>query len=195
MSLSKEEPRQPKCGRCRHHGVLVPKKGHTRSCPFVHCDCWKCSLNTQRAQITAMQRDLVNDRQKKQHRPRNCTGAGGAKGNSSSAATEKGALPSATSGPVSPPSGGETGEQVTGSDSKEGPPFLSNETPPSFSNSYSAPPDLLFRMPWLSPLPAGLYGDGLCGPLMFPHFQPGAVHPTPPPEPAAPAVSGRFSFW
>uniref|UniRef100_A0A3Q1B421 DM domain-containing protein n=1 Tax=Amphiprion ocellaris TaxID=80972 RepID=A0A3Q1B421_AMPOC len=117
MSLSKEEPRQPKCARCRHHGVLVPKKGHTRSCPFLRCDCWKCSLNTQRSQITAMQRDLVDDGQKKQHRPHTCTGT---KGSSSSAAREKGARPSATSGPVSPPSGGEAGgEQVTGADSRE----------------------------------------------------------------------------
>ncbi|KAI4818177.1 hypothetical protein KUCAC02_011536 [Chaenocephalus aceratus] len=49
MSLSKEHlpvastaGRQPKCTRCRHHGIIVPQKGHVKSCPFVTCECWKC---------------------------------------------------------------------------------------------------------------------------------------------------------
>ncbi|TMS18007.1 Doublesex- and mab-3-related transcription factor B1 [Larimichthys crocea] len=57
MSLSKQ-PRELKCSRCRHHGIIVPQKGHTKSCPFLSCDCWKCYLITQRSRIAALQRTL-----------------------------------------------------------------------------------------------------------------------------------------
>ncbi|TKS89096.1 Doublesex- and mab-3-related transcription factor A1 [Collichthys lucidus] len=56
MSLSKAASKQPqemKCSRCRHHGIIVPKKGHTKFCPFLSCDCWKCYLITQRNQQKA----------------------------------------------------------------------------------------------------------------------------------------------
>lgn len=52
------QPRQPKCARCRNHGILVPQKGHRRHCPFVSCSCWKCSLITQRTKVMALQRKL-----------------------------------------------------------------------------------------------------------------------------------------
>ncbi|XP_029929847.1 doublesex and mab-3 related transcription factor 3, truncated-like [Myripristis murdjan] len=52
------QPRQPKCARCRNHGILVPQKGHMRHCPFVSCSCWKCCLITQRTKIMALQRNL-----------------------------------------------------------------------------------------------------------------------------------------
>ncbi|XP_037329518.2 doublesex- and mab-3-related transcription factor B1-like [Pungitius pungitius] len=66
MSLSKEHPtgaspdplRVPKCTRCRHHGTIVPQKGHIRSCPFRACGCWKCCLITERTRVTALQRRM-----------------------------------------------------------------------------------------------------------------------------------------
>uniref|UniRef100_A0AAV2K301 DM domain-containing protein n=1 Tax=Knipowitschia caucasica TaxID=637954 RepID=A0AAV2K301_KNICA len=53
-----ETPRQPKCTRCRHHGLVVPQKGHAKKCPFSRCCCWKCRLITERTRINAMQRQL-----------------------------------------------------------------------------------------------------------------------------------------
>lgn len=55
---SKLDNREPKCNRCRHHGVIVPLKGHMRRCPFLNCGCWKCNLITQRTRITAIERSL-----------------------------------------------------------------------------------------------------------------------------------------
>uniref|UniRef100_A0A3Q3RTG0 DM domain-containing protein n=1 Tax=Mastacembelus armatus TaxID=205130 RepID=A0A3Q3RTG0_9TELE len=52
------KPRQPKCSRCRHHGIVVPQKGHMKVCPFLKCDCWKCYLVAERTRITALQRNL-----------------------------------------------------------------------------------------------------------------------------------------
>uniref|UniRef100_A0A3B5AEF1 DM domain-containing protein n=1 Tax=Stegastes partitus TaxID=144197 RepID=A0A3B5AEF1_9TELE len=89
MSPSKEEPRLSKCARCRHHGVLTPKKGHTKSCPFLRCDCWKCSLSTQRTRITAAHRDVVRDGQGRERRRRAGTGASGANGSSSGSTPER----------------------------------------------------------------------------------------------------------
>ncbi|KAM3596532.1 uncharacterized protein V6R79_016153 [Siganus canaliculatus] len=60
MSLSKpsEPPRTIKCSRCRHHGIIVAQKGHTKQCPYLKCECWKCFLITQRTRITALHRNL-----------------------------------------------------------------------------------------------------------------------------------------
>uniref|UniRef100_A0A3P9DKV0 DM domain-containing protein n=1 Tax=Maylandia zebra TaxID=106582 RepID=A0A3P9DKV0_9CICH len=49
---------RPKCARCRHHGIIVPKKGHTKICPFLKCQCWKCYLITERTKIAALQREM-----------------------------------------------------------------------------------------------------------------------------------------
>uniref|UniRef100_A0A3Q4HUI5 DM domain-containing protein n=1 Tax=Neolamprologus brichardi TaxID=32507 RepID=A0A3Q4HUI5_NEOBR len=49
---------KPKCARCRHHGIIVPKKGHTKICPFLKCQCWKCYLITERTKIAALQRGM-----------------------------------------------------------------------------------------------------------------------------------------
>ncbi|XP_045913983.1 doublesex- and mab-3-related transcription factor 1Y-like [Micropterus dolomieu] len=234
MSLSKEQgmvaPRQPKCTRCRHHGIIVPQKGHIKYCPFLKCDCWKCYLITQRTRITALQRNLKRTQNKEQ---RAC-GHPAAEGTCCASAPDGGASPSATSGLTCPPSGGaqesaantnwspldlrikpaEEGENVAALDSREVLPFASSEEGPStpFNAPYfgeyrqtsplpfihypvrmsgphpsSCAPcaNVLFRMPWLPPVPAGLYNNSLCGPLMFPHFQSGAVQYPPPPNPAA----------
>ncbi|CAB1447263.1 unnamed protein product [Pleuronectes platessa] len=42
MSLSKPERKERKCPRCRFHGLTVPLKNHTRTCPFLRCDCSRC---------------------------------------------------------------------------------------------------------------------------------------------------------
>ncbi|KAG9343337.1 hypothetical protein JZ751_014318, partial [Albula glossodonta] len=50
--------RNPKCARCRNHGFVVQLKGHAGKCPFSSCDCWKCSLITERTKIMAIQRQM-----------------------------------------------------------------------------------------------------------------------------------------
>ncbi|XP_016521085.1 doublesex- and mab-3-related transcription factor C2-like isoform X2 [Poecilia formosa] len=67
MIPAMSEPRQPKCSRCRHHGFIIRKKGHSRCCPFSGCECWKCGLITRRTQVNALQRNLSRSRD----RPRN----------------------------------------------------------------------------------------------------------------------------
>lgn len=66
MSSSKatEEPRGPKCSRCRHHGIIVPLKGHRKRCPFLSCVCWKCYLITQRTRITSLHSRAQNEEQR-----------------------------------------------------------------------------------------------------------------------------------
>lgn len=97
MSLSKEKltipgaaaelPRQPKCTRCRHHGIVVPQKGHMKLCPFLKCACWRCLLITERTRITALQRNLrraeENKPQTKAKRPRDSEARPAAPGASS----------------------------------------------------------------------------------------------------------------
>ncbi|XP_039977848.1 doublesex- and mab-3-related transcription factor 1-like [Xiphias gladius] len=141
MSLSKEmaaaaeEPRRPKCTRCRHHGIIVPQKGHMKSCPFLKCDCWKCYLITQRTRITALQRNLKKAQSEpgdEEQRPRAPKAAGvrkpAAEGSAGAVAPGGGARPSATSGltcprPTGAPGSAATsaagGEQVAGGESKE----------------------------------------------------------------------------
>ncbi|KAL3043435.1 hypothetical protein OYC64_003325 [Pagothenia borchgrevinki] len=110
MSLSKEHlpvastaGRQPKCTRCRHHGIIVPQKGHVKSCPFVTCECWKCYLITQRTRITAVQRNLKKVPNKEQ--PPSAVKRQ-AEGTFTNSAPEGGARPSGTYGLMCPPSDG-----------------------------------------------------------------------------------------
>ncbi|XP_035537708.1 doublesex- and mab-3-related transcription factor B1-like [Morone saxatilis] len=236
MSLSKEhilaaadyeKPSQPKCTRCRHHGIIVPKKGHMKYCPFLQCDCWKCYLITQRTQISTLQRNLKKAQtnpQKKEQRPSapKCVSV------ETPPAAVEGTCTASDPGGGARPSGGATeraawspldlrsrpaarGENVAGVDSGKLPPCSSSEEGSSYAPrlgefTHTAPPpvihfpftmsghypscrvpcpNLLLNMPLLPPVPAGLYNDGLFGPLMFPHFHLGAVHYPPPPEAAA----------
>ncbi|KAM7384659.1 hypothetical protein PAMA_011826 [Pampus argenteus] len=241
MSLSKEQlttaasqqPRQPKCTRCRHHGIIVPQKGHAKFCPFTKCDCWKCYLITQRTRITNLQRN-VNRAQKKEPRP----GASGvtpaAEWTSSSAALTVGAPPRATSGwtPESPTNTTRTShdvrsrptvgrERMAGLDCGDVLPYAPNvaeEGPYApyfgefgqaaplpavhfpfrmsghYTSTYALCHNFLLGTPWLPPVPAELYNDGLHGPLMFPRFQHGAVHYPPPPELGPPADCRQVFF-
>lgn len=96
MSSSKvaEQPQRPKCSRCRHHGIIVPLKGHMKWCPFRSCVCWKCHLITQRTRITTLQRRAKSTEQ----RP-----AG--EGTCGASALDGGAHRPATSGLTDPPLG------------------------------------------------------------------------------------------
>ncbi|XP_041868524.1 doublesex- and mab-3-related transcription factor B1-like [Melanotaenia boesemani] len=220
------DPRKPKCSRCRYHGIVIPKKGHAKFCPFLRCVCWKCSLITERTRVTRVQRNLT--RVPNTGTAKQGPGSGGAKpaaAETSSARPPGDADPGDTSGPVCPP--GETpelpapvvrspvdlrsrrpdpgGEPGTGLESRDDPPGASNserfsELGPAFPlplhvpfpmsgychTSYPPPPHVLLHLPYLPPVPAGLY-DGLCGPLMFPPLQQGALQYLPPPETTPPA--------
>lgn len=74
MSSPTSDPRQPKCSRCRHHGIVIPKKGHTKLCPFRSCECWKCYLITQRTRTVALHRNLAKARNTAGAKPRPGTG-------------------------------------------------------------------------------------------------------------------------
>lgn len=151
MAAAAEPPRQPKCTRCRHHGIIVPQKGHVKFCPFLKCDCWKCYLITQRTRITALQRNLKRTHTKPPDRGQR-PGASGATPAASDAACgasapDGGARPSDTAG-LTCPSPGEApelaacgpldlrsrpaagGERGAGSDSRKAPPFAPSEEAP-----------------------------------------------------------------
>ncbi|XP_047460286.1 doublesex- and mab-3-related transcription factor B1-like [Mugil cephalus] len=220
MSLSKEhvhllvdgaaQPRRPKCARCRHHGLVIPKKGHTKSCPFLGCDCWKCYLITQRTRISALQRNAKTDKGKAGEASAAAKGTSSAPsgGGTSGGATGSGGpstgspfdlrvrpdrdsrdmvVLASTEKSLNPSYFGELGR--TG-------PLPVNPFPYGLPGHYSAHPDFLLNMPWLPPVPAGLYNNnnGLCGPLMFPYIQPGPVHYPPPPEPGPPADCRQVFF-
>uniref|UniRef100_A0A8D0ASI4 DM domain-containing protein n=1 Tax=Sander lucioperca TaxID=283035 RepID=A0A8D0ASI4_SANLU len=141
--------RQPKCTRCRHHGILVPKKGHMKYCPFLKCECWKCHLITQRTRITALQRNPKKDNPEiKEQRSRVHTGVTVSVVKPAADGTCS-ARPSATSGVMCLPSDGAPeraatvwspldlrirpaarGENVTGLDIGKGLPFPSSEERP-----------------------------------------------------------------
>uniref|UniRef100_A0A3B4FCU1 DM domain-containing protein n=1 Tax=Pundamilia nyererei TaxID=303518 RepID=A0A3B4FCU1_9CICH len=98
----RENGRKPKCARCRHHGIIVPKKGHTKICPFLKCQCWKCYLITERTKIAALQREMK--RAMKETRPgARRVNAQGDKAFGTS--NPDGGAPS-TSEPMCPPPGG-----------------------------------------------------------------------------------------
>ncbi|XP_036948587.1 doublesex- and mab-3-related transcription factor B1-like isoform X2 [Acanthopagrus latus] len=61
-SKSCQPTRQPTCTRCRHHGIIVQRKGHMKFCPYLKCGCWRCFLITQRTRITALHRSQGGDR-------------------------------------------------------------------------------------------------------------------------------------
>ncbi|XP_056270049.1 doublesex- and mab-3-related transcription factor B1-like [Pseudoliparis swirei] len=120
MSLSKEHLpvgdsehlRKPKCTRCRHHGIIIPQKGHVRFCPFVECGCCKCFLVTQRTRLTALQRsrkNASNQPQRKQQRPAVSQVELAAEGTRSTGAREDDAGLSAAFGAQDPPRDGVPG--------------------------------------------------------------------------------------
>lgn len=60
-SKSCQPTRKPTCTRCRHHGIIVQRKGHMKFCPYLNCGCWRCFLITQRTRITALHRSQGGD--------------------------------------------------------------------------------------------------------------------------------------
>uniref|UniRef100_A0A3Q3X1M3 DM domain-containing protein n=1 Tax=Mola mola TaxID=94237 RepID=A0A3Q3X1M3_MOLML len=87
-------PPGPKCTRCRHHGLVVPLKGHKKRCPYLSCGCWKCGLITERTRIATLQRHL---------RPN--TGQRPAEGGTGSPSALAGGSQPVTSGLTPPPPG------------------------------------------------------------------------------------------
>uniref|UniRef100_A0A3B4XVR4 DM domain-containing protein n=1 Tax=Seriola lalandi dorsalis TaxID=1841481 RepID=A0A3B4XVR4_SERLL len=123
LGIQEPEPRRPKCTRCRHHGIIVPQKGHMKFCPFLKCDCWKCYLITQRTQIATLQRNLrkaernPHEKQQQQQRtsaPHCFSGRKpAAPGTPSASGPDGGARPSLTSGLMSPRSTGAPGSAAS----------------------------------------------------------------------------------
>lgn len=47
--------RNPKCARCRNHGIKVKVKGHKKKCQYATCVCPCCSLIEERRIVMAKQ--------------------------------------------------------------------------------------------------------------------------------------------
>nr|BCX65401.1 protein doublesex [Reticulitermes speratus] len=46
---------KPTCARCRNHYILIPVKGHKRSCEFRNCTCFKCHVVAEGGKLRAIQ--------------------------------------------------------------------------------------------------------------------------------------------
>ncbi|XP_030597558.1 doublesex- and mab-3-related transcription factor C2-like [Archocentrus centrarchus] len=197
---------RPKCARCRHHGIVTLKKGHTKICPYIKCECSKCSLITQRTKIAALQREMRKT--KKEQQPGAGSGDGRAPSTSAPMGPQSGWAPEKGT-PADPWGRPESGGQpVSGSSRRDELPSTSGKRlplntpgfdehgqvgplpfipfpfrmPSCYPSSYSSPPPhLMPNMQWVPPVAVGF------GPLMFPHPHQGAVNYPLPPNPRPPA--------
>ncbi|KAM6903848.1 doublesex- and mab-3-related transcription factor 1-like [Lycodopsis pacificus] len=186
MSLSKEQlsvaateqPRKPKCTRCRTHGIIVPQKGHVKCCPFLNCDCCKCYIITQRSRSTALQRSLKKASKNPQNKEQRlgvhtavsagkpaaeetCSTVAPDEEGLSAAFCTDGATERAAANRSKPAAGGQTS---AGLDSGEVVPFTSSEEEPRtrfnapyFGGFGPAAPLPVLGVPWMPGYPSG-YG-------------------------------------
>lgn len=53
LKLQNTSNRNPKCTRCRNHGILSDLRGHKHQCRFKDCSCMDCRTVAERQRLTA----------------------------------------------------------------------------------------------------------------------------------------------
>ncbi|PFX18204.1 doublesex- and mab-3-related transcription factor A2-like [Stylophora pistillata] len=53
LKLQNMSNRNPKCTRCRNHGILSDLRGHKHQCRFKDCSCMNCRTVAERQRLTA----------------------------------------------------------------------------------------------------------------------------------------------
>lgn len=61
--------REPKCARCRIHGVITESKGHKYKCAFRKCVCTKCRNVAERQRVTAKRVAHLREKRKQNGSP------------------------------------------------------------------------------------------------------------------------------